>query len=121
MNIEEFREYCLSLPGSREATPFVRFSRAGQSVLVFYMGDKMFCYFDMDLFEACTVKCDPGRIEELRECYGAIGDPYNGNPRYWISVRFNDDVPDDQVKALVKNSYDLVAKGLSKKSRSDII
>ncbi len=118
MNIEEFRDYCLSLPGAHEGTPFRKFPGA-QSVLVFFVGDKMFCYFDMDRFDACTIKCDPGRIDGLRERYQAVGDPYNGNPKYWISVRFNDDMPDGEVEALVRDSYDLVAAKARKRDRSE--
>lgn len=117
MHIEEFREYCLSLPGTHEGMPFGKFP-AGRSVLVFYVAGKMFCYFDMDRFDACTIKCDPARIAELGERYQAVGKPYNGNPKYWIGVRFNDDMPDSGIKALVRDSYDLVVAGLSKKKKT---
>jgi hypothetical protein len=52
MNIEEFREYCLSLPDVTKGTPFKKFSRGkytilGQPVLtvVFYVNSHVFCYF----------------------------------------------------------------------------
>ncbi len=80
----------------------------------------MFCYFDMDRFDACTIKCDPARIAELKERYRAVGDPYNGNPKYWISVRFNDDLPESLLKTLVRDSYGLVAAGLPAKERERI-
>ena len=93
MNIEEFREYCLSLPRVTEATPLEKFSRGkftilGRPVLtiVFYVSGHMFCYFDIDDFSAITVKCDPAEMEELKERYQAIGEPFNGDKRYWISV-----------------------------------
>ncbi len=111
MHIEEFREFCLSLPGSSEGTPFAKFNKWAESVLVFYVGGKIFCYFNMDTFDACTIKCDPERIDELKARYRAVNKPFNGNAKYWISVRFNDDMPDDQVRALVRDSYDLVAGG----------
>jgi len=37
MNIEEFRDFCLSLPGSEESFPF------DEQTLVFKVGGKMFC------------------------------------------------------------------------------
>lgn len=119
MHIEEFRDYCLSLPHTYEGTPFSHFPSA-QSVLVFYVGDRMFCYFDMERFDACTIKCDPVRIDELKARYCAVDKPYNGNPKYWISVRFNDDMPDREIRALVKNSYDLVVAGLPKKEKKSL-
>ena len=35
MNVEEFREYCLSLPDVTEATPFEKFSKGKFTILVF--------------------------------------------------------------------------------------
>ena len=123
MNIEDFREYCLSLPDTHEGTPFDGFYRNrkdAHSVLVFFVGKKMFCYFDIDTFDKCTIKCDPDSIAELKEKYQSIGDPYNGNPKYWISVEFNGDVPEAKLKELVRRSYRLVAEGLPKKVRKYI-
>ena len=108
MNIEEFREYCLSLPGVTEGTPFEKFSRGKFTILVFYVGGHMFCYFNIDDFTSITVKCDPAEMAELKERYQAIGEPYNGNKRYWISVSLNSDVDDAVLKRLVKASYELV-------------
>ncbi len=48
MNIEELRDYCLSMEGVTEKTPFGRFARRFDSVLVFYILDHMFCMTDMD-------------------------------------------------------------------------
>lgn len=120
MNIEQFRDYCLSLPNTHEGTPFDGFyrnQRNAHSVLVFFVEKKIFCYFDINTFDKCTIKCDPDEITELGERYKGIGKPYNGNPKYWISVAFNSDVPDTVLKELVKKSYDLVVEGLSGKTR----
>ena len=108
MNIEEFREYCLSLPGVTEATPFEKFSRGRFTILVYYVSGHMFCYFNIDDFTVITVKCDPAEMVELKERYQAIGEPFNGDKRYWISIRLGQDVPDDEVKTLVRKSYELV-------------
>ena len=108
MHVEEFREYCLSLPGVTEATTFEKFSKGKFTILVFYVGGHMFCYFDIDNFSAVTIKCPPSEIAELKERYQAVGNPFNGNKRYWISVRFGLDLSDEEVMALVRQSYDLV-------------
>ena len=70
----------------------------------------MFCYFNIDDFSSITIKCDPGEMVELKERYQAIGEPFNGDKRYWISVQLGQDVPDDKVRELVSNSYRLVAQ-----------
>ncbi|MCR4583683.1 MAG: MmcQ/YjbR family DNA-binding protein [Prevotella sp.] len=108
MNIEEFRDYCLSLPDVTEATPFEKFSRGRFTILVFYVGGHMFCYFNIDDFSAVTIKCNPAEIVSLKERYQAIGDPFNGDRRYWISVRLGLDVSDEELKMLVRQSYEVV-------------
>lgn len=50
MNIEELREYCLSIEVVTEKIPFRKFARRFDSVLVFYILDHMFCLTDMDDF-----------------------------------------------------------------------
>jgi predicted DNA-binding protein (MmcQ/YjbR family) len=47
---------------------------------------------------------------ELKERNQAIGEPINGDKRYWVSVQLGQDVPDDEVRALVSKSYHLVAE-----------
>ena len=108
MNIEVFRDYCLSLPGVTEATPFEKFSRGKFTILVFYVSGHMFCYFNIDDFRFITTKCDPEQMTELKERYQAIGEPFNGDKRYWISVEVNSDVDDNTLKSLVMQSYQLV-------------
>ena len=48
MNVEEFREYCLSLKGVEEKMPFVNVAdRYSRDVLCFYVGDKWFCFVNV--------------------------------------------------------------------------
>ena len=115
MNIEEFRDYCLSLPGVTEATPFEKFSRGRYTILVFYVSSHMFCYFNIDDFRFITIKCDPEKMAELKERYQAICEPFNGDKRYWISVDVNSDVDDETLRMLVRQSYELVKNKHSKK------
>lgn len=112
MNIEEFREYCLSLPQSSEKMPFNAFFHNANSILVFYVNGKIFSLFDINKFDSCTLKCNPSEIGELQIKYMAIKKPYNLSPKHWISVRFNDDVCDGELKKMVKKSYDLVSASL---------
>ena len=46
MNIEDYREYCLSLGTDiEEKLPFQKF-KSGEGVLVFYVSGHMFSFFD---------------------------------------------------------------------------
>lgn len=77
MNIEELREYCLSMEGVTEKTPFGKFARRYESILVFYVLDHMFCFADMDDFTSVTVKSTPDEVEELRMQRLSVSDPLN--------------------------------------------
>lgn len=108
MNVEEIRDYCLSLPDVTEATPFEKFSKGRFTILVFYVGGHMFCYFNVDDFTEITVKCKPDKIADLKERFEAVGEPFNGNKRYWIGVKIHSDMTDHEIKELVLSSYKLV-------------
>ena len=99
MNIEEFREYCLSLNGVYEKMPFTNVpDKYSRDVLCFYV-------------------CDPNESGELQARYSGITPGWHMNKKYWISVYFNQDVPDNKIKELIKQSYDIVYQSLPKKEK----
>lgn len=120
MQIEEFREYCLSFPGTHEGTPFDGFFHNARSILVIYVVKKMFCFFEIEKFDACNIKCDPDKILELKDKYNAVSEPYNLSPKHWVSIKFNDDLSDKLMKNLVAESYKLVVAGLTKEEKQNI-
>ena len=108
MNIEEFREYCLSLGDVTEKTPFGKVARRFDSILVFYVLGPMFCLIDMDYFNSVNVKSTPEEIDELKLTYSSVSKPVNLSERYWIQLDFNGDIPDDKIREFVKRSFDIV-------------
>lgn len=121
MNIEEFRDYCLSLPGVYEKMPFPNVAdRYSRDVLCFYVGSKWFCYVNIEVFDFCCIKCQPDQTLELQATYAGIQPGWHMNKKYWISVYFNQDVPDARIKELVRDSYEIVRKSLPKKERETL-
>ena len=121
MNVEEFREYCLSFRGVREKMPFPNVAdRYSRDVLCFYVGDKWFCFVNVAVFDFCCIKCDPDWSGELQARYMGIRPGWHMNKKYWISVYFEQDVPDSLIRELVKASYDRVAGSLTKKEREEL-
>ena len=107
MNIEAYREFCLSLDEDvEEKLPFTAFHHAS-GVLVFYVHGHMFSFFDCDNFSVITLKCQPERIEELKAMYDCIGKPFNESPKYWIGID-SKTAPDDLLRELTRNSYEIV-------------
>ena len=122
MNIEEFREYCLSLNGVHEWMPFTDVPDPySRDVLCFYVADKWFCFVNIEIFDFCCIKCNPTESLELQAAYLGIKPGWHMNKKYWISAYFNQDVPDEKIRELVQKSYDIVVKGLPKKVREEIV
>jgi len=107
MNIEDYREYCLSLGTDvEEKFPFTAFKYAC-GVLVFYVHGHMFSFFDCDNFSVITLKCQPERIEDLKAQYDCIGNPYNEPPKHWIGINPTT-APNALLQELTRNSYEIV-------------
>lgn len=114
MNIEELREYCLTLKGVTEEFPF------GESVLVFKVAGKMFCLTDLESKLSIAVKNDPERNIELREEFSAIKPGYHMNKKHWNTVEIDGTISDDMLKNLIDESYDLVVMKLTRKEQTDL-
>ena len=116
MNIEEFREYCLSIKGSTESLPFLR-----HNVLVFKVMNKMFAYIPLEpkdgVFKA-DLKCAPENSVELREKYDGIAET-DFKTLLWILVTLDSDVPDHLIKKLINHSIEEVIKKLPKKKQEE--
>lgn len=115
MNIEAFREYCLSLGDVEEKLPFAKMA-GGDSVLAFYVNGHTFCYCNIEEFKTVIVKCQSERICELTESVKGICPPDNHfNPKYWIGLDVLV-VETEILKELVANSYDIVKSKYKKKA-----
>lgn len=115
MDIERFREYCLSFDEVTEKTPFGKFAARFDSVLVFYVCGHMFCMVDMDDFHYAVVKNTPEMIAQLHETSNSVGHLRNMSPKYWIQLNFGRDIPDTEILDLVKQSYRIVKAKYIKK------
>lgn len=119
MNIEEFREYCLSMDGVSEKTPFGKFARRYDSILVFYILDHMFCLVDMDDFTSVTVKSTPEEVEDMKMNHVSVDKPVNLSERHWIQINLNGDMPDQEIYVLVRRAYDIVRAKYIRKHKDD--
>jgi len=119
MDLIEFREYCLSFDGVTEKTPFGKFAKRYDSILVFYVLNHMFCFIDIDNFSFVDIKSTPEEIEEIRMHHTSVSNPINQSLRHWIQLDFNGDIPDTMIYRAVEKSYNFVKAKYSKaKSQS---
>jgi predicted DNA-binding protein (MmcQ/YjbR family) len=121
MNAESLREYCLSFEGVTERMAFTKASSEyDRHILVFYVKDKWFCFFNVYEFDFCTLKCKPEESKKLQEKYQDIMPGYHMNKKHWISVNFDKQVSDNVIRDLIKKSYELVVATLTKKEKQSL-
>jgi predicted DNA-binding protein (MmcQ/YjbR family) len=103
VNAADLRDWCLTMPGAAEEFPF------GPLTSVFKVRRKIFAITALDSTPLkVSVKCDPELAEILRGGHEAIVPGYHLNKRHWITVTLGADVPDQAVRDLIEDSYDLV-------------
>ena len=119
MNIEEFRSFCLSLPGVCEKMPFDKAaSDYDRNLMVFTVGEKWFCLVNIEVFDFCTLKLDPERARELQNAQPGIRPGWHMNKRHWISADLNGDVPDSMIRDLLRASHACTLASLPRKIRT---
>ncbi|HAC56316.1 TPA: hypothetical protein DCF80_02340 [Candidatus Saccharibacteria bacterium] len=99
-------EAITSLPGVVLDYPF------GEEVMVYKVGDekgKMFALISEDSSPVrLSLKCDPGLAELLREKYETVLPGYHLNKKHWNTIICSGQVPDDELRDLIRHSYELV-------------
>ena len=81
MNIEELREYCISIKGVQEDLPF------GPDILVFKVMGKLFLLSGLDNHPIqFNVKCDPEKAVQLREQFPCVLPGYHMNKKHWNTI-----------------------------------
>lgn len=113
MNIEEVREYCLSLPQVTEDFPF------DETTLVFRIAGKIFAMVDLENTEWFVLKCEPEYALDLREKYPEISGAWHMNKKYWNQLNLFGTLSDKLIQDLIRHSYNEVIKKLPKKIREE--
>jgi predicted DNA-binding protein (MmcQ/YjbR family) len=104
MNIEELRNFALSLNEVEEGFPF------GEDTLVFKTGNKIFLLVSLSSVPLqFNVKCNPEKAIELREQYSSVLPGYHMNKKHWNTVIIDGSVPAALLKEFIKDSHELVS------------
>ena len=118
MNIEQVREYTLSLFGVTEDQPF------GDDNITFRLEGKIFMCLSLggDEYEIknseprLALKLSPERNEELRAQFSAVTPAFHWNKKHWSDVYY-EQLDNTQIEEWIKESYRLVASKLPKAIR----
>lgn len=119
MNIEQVREYTLSLCGVTEDQPFgddvVTFRVEGKIFLCLWLGGGTYDKWDGAPRFAC--KLAPERNDELREHHNAITPAFHWNKKHWSDVYYTL-LATELVEAIIRESHQLIISTLPKAVRA---
>ena len=105
MNIEELRNYVLTLEDVEEGFPF------GEDTLVFKTNNKIFLLVSLSSIPLqFNVKCNSDYVIELRDKFPAIIPGYHMNKKHWNTIIIDGTLTKKQLKEFINDSYLLIAK-----------
>ena len=115
MDASNLRDWCLEQRGAIEDFPF------GPEHSVFKVAGKMFALSALERTPLeVSVKCEPELAVGLRESYPAIRPGYHLNKRHWNTLTLDRSLPDQLVRDMIEDSYDLVVSALPRRTREQL-
>ena len=110
MNIEEARDFALSLPFATE-------DEFAEGWISYRVDGKWFMLIELAAPEPrLTLKFSPAEGEMLRGLYPEILPGFHMNHRHWSNIYLQGTLRDDFIESLIRRSYALVASALKKSS-----
>lgn len=112
---ERLKGVCLDQPAAEETFPF------SAELSVFKVAGKVFALCALDETPLrISLKCVPELAVRLRIEYPAITAGYHLNKQHWNTVLIDGSVPDDLVREMIEDSYDLVRAKLPRTVRNTL-
>ena len=114
MRLDRLRAFVLALPWTAVVKQW------GEH-LVFKVAGKMFLVTgeDPSVLDGLTIKCTPEEFDGLTDIDGIAQAPYCAK-RHWVHIADPSVLPEKELLARVRRSYDLVVAKLPKKVRAEI-
>lgn len=105
---EEAVSFCLTLKNVYEDMPF---HDPNWIVIRHKASRKVFAWiFEKDGYIWINVKCDPEWRDLWRNAYDSVLPGWHLNKEHWNSVILDGSVPDEEIKRMIEESYDLTGK-----------
>ena len=115
MRLDRLKSFALGLPQTSVVKQW------GEH-LVFKVAGKMFLITSEDpsVLDGLTIKCTPGEFDDLTDIDGITQAPYCAK-RHWVRIADPSVLPERELLARVRRSFDLVVTKLPKKVQVTII
>lgn len=111
MRLVRLQSFALSLPHTTVVKQW-------GECLVYKVAAKMFLILVLDggIIEGVIFKCTPDEFDELTDVDGIMQAPYCAK-RMWVKVQDLAALPEADLHARIRDSYDLVVAGLPRKTQ----
>ena len=118
MTRQELIDFCLTLPFTYEDYPFDDITDEKKwTVMRHQTNKKTFAMIYERNGKLCiNLKCDPFDADFLRQIYEDVTPGWHMNKVHWNTVTLGGDVPEDELKHMIEQSYWLI-KPKAKKTR----
>ena len=112
---EDIIKYCLSLQGVYEDYPF---HDDNWTVMRCKQNKKTFAFiYKKDDYIWINVKVAPEWIDFWRNAYESVVPAYHMNKSHWSSVILDGSVPENEIRRMIVESYDMVKPKMKKSGR----
>lgn len=110
---EEALAYGLSFPGTYQEAPF---HNANWQLVRVKGSKKAFLWtYEKDGYMNLNVKTDPQWRDFWRNAYAAVIPAYHQNKEHWNTIILDGTIPENEIKRMIAESYDLVTDSPSKR------
>jgi predicted DNA-binding protein (MmcQ/YjbR family) len=112
MTKRELIDLCLTFPNTYEDYPFDEVA----AVMRHSSNKKMFALIAHDKANRLYInlKCDPIEADFLRQTFADVEPGWHMNKTHWNTVYIGGDVPDEELRRMIENSYELIKPKIRK-------
>ncbi|MCL2717934.1 MAG: MmcQ/YjbR family DNA-binding protein [Lachnospiraceae bacterium] len=113
-------EYCLTLPSAYEDYPFdggeAHSDDGTWTMMRHKVNRKGFAHiYKRDGKLRINLKCDPFEADFLRQVFKDVTPGWHMNKTHWNTITPGGDVPENELKRMIEQSYDLIKPKVRKK------
>lgn len=110
---EVILEFGLSFPDTYQEAPF--HDPNWQLIRVLPSKKAFLWTYERDGYINLNVKTDPDKAYFWRSVYKSVIPGYHQNKRYWNTIILDGTIPDEDIKTMIEESYDLVTNSPTKR------
>jgi len=110
MTCQELIDYCLTFPNAYEDYPFEAMANPAVWALMRHAANKksFAMIYEKEGKLCINLKCDPFEADFLRQTFKDVNFGYHMNKLHWNTVALGGDVPMEELRRQIQNSYDLI-------------